>query len=157
MKKFAALAAISILLIGFAGGKASSQAVSPTVCPVNYTCSLILTGTAPLAGLANDGQPSAIIGFVNFGPSSNISGILSINKNGTTVNNLPVTGTCTSGTATTLGQVQITYTISGVSKTKTGTFLTYTSGAGRQDLYISNDTSTTPADTEVGAGVCRGS
>ena len=81
----------------------SRAQTAPTACPTNYTCSYQSSSTTALLGTKADGQPQSRVGFMNFDAAGNWSGVLSGNINGTVVANGAVSGTCVSGTSTTLG------------------------------------------------------
>ncbi|HLH77767.1 MAG TPA: hypothetical protein VKV28_13275 [Candidatus Binataceae bacterium] len=160
MKKLLGALACLALLVPLSGGLAQGQSSpSPTVCPVNYQCSLLVTGNFPLEGQPTDGHPSSIVGFLSFDANSNITGIVSINENGHTATNISLTGDnakCTSGSATTLGTLTATVTLPNTSTTFTLTydFVTATTTAG-QELMLSGETTTSPADTPVSVGICK--
>lgn len=157
MKTLVMTALVAGLCFQLASGNAHGQASPPVSCPTNYQCSLILTGTLPLVGSPTDGEPHSIIGFLNFDSAGAITGVVSINSNGTTVTNYPVSGaTCVPGTSSTLGALEIPITTSSLSTTLVFDFVTYVTSSSI-DLLLSGETSTSPADTPVSVGVCRAS
>ena len=89
-----------MILVG--SGLARAQS-APTTCPTNYTCSYQSSSTGALVGGKTDGQPQSRVGFLTFDDAGNWSGVLSGNINGTVVANSALSGTCVSGTNTTLG------------------------------------------------------
>ena len=131
---------------------AAAQTSPPTACPVNYICSLVVTGSSPLIGLANDGHPVSVLGFLNFDGSGNVSSNLEVNANGTIHNVTGGTGTCTSGTATTPGTIVVPTAIG----TLTVGFVVARSSASIE-LLLSNHTSESTNDTTVSLGVCHAS
>jgi hypothetical protein len=88
-----------VILVG--AGLARAQ-TAPTACPTNYTCSYQSSSTGALVGGKTDGQPQSRVGFLTFDDAGNWSGVLSGNINGTVVANGALSGTCVSGTTTTL-------------------------------------------------------
>ena len=131
---------------------AAAQGTPATECPVNYTCSLEVTGAAPLIGLGNDGHPVSILGFVNFDSSGTPTATVEVNANGTVHSVTDATGTCTSGTASTPGTV----TVSTQVGTLTIDFVVARSSASIE-LLLANHTSESNNDTTVSLGVCHAS
>ena len=131
---------------------AAAQTSPATACPVNYICSLEITGAAPLIGLGNDGQPVSVLGFVDFGGSGTVTATVEINANGTVHTVTDGTGTCTSGTATTPGTITVATQIG----TLTIDFVVASSNAS-VELLLANHTSESNNDTPVSLGVCHAS
>lgn len=132
---------------------AAAQTTPATACPLNYICSLEVTGSAPLLGLGNDGQPVSILGFVNFDGSGNVTATLEVNANGTVHTVTDATGTCTSGTTTTPATITVATQHLG---TLTIDFVVAKSSASIE-LLLANHTSESTNDTTVSLGVCHAS
>lgn len=124
---------------------------APTACPANYTCSYQSSSTQALLGASTDGQPQSRVGFLTFDSSGNWSGVLSGNLNGTVVANTAVSGTCVSGSDTTLGQLNFKAGLGG--KPAGFAFVTAPNGT-HTDLIIAGSMLTT--DTRVQVAVCHG-
>lgn len=142
-----------VLLTGmlcFGVGLARAQG-SPTACPTNYTCSYQSSSTQALLGNGQDGQPESRVGFLTFDSTGNWSGVLSGNLNGTVVANRAVSGTCVSGSDTTLGMLNFNAGLAG--KPASFAFVTAPNGA-RTDLIIAG--SMLASDTRVQVAVCHG-
>ncbi len=145
------IAAIGALgLVAALAPGVSAQTVPATACPLDYICSLAATGAAPLIGAANDGHPASILGFLSFDDSGNVTANLEINANGTIHNVSGGTATCTSGTASTPGTIQVT-TPNGPL---TIDFVASTTFEGLE-LLLSNDTKEQTNGTPVTLGICR--
>ena len=151
MKKTFGLPAIVGTLLALAL-PAAAQSNPATACPVNYICSLEITGSSPLIGLANDGQPVSVLGFATFDSSGNVTATVEVNANGTVHNVTDGTGTCTSGTATTPGTISVT-TPAGML---TVDFVVARSNASIE-LLLANHTSESSNDTPISLGVCHAS
>jgi len=124
---------------------------APTSCPTNYICSYQSSSTHALLGNAQDGQPESRVGFLSFDGSGNWSGVLSGNLNGTVVANQAVSGTCVSGSATTLATLNFNQGLGG--KSASFAFVTAPDGT-HTDLIIAG--SMLASDTRVQVAVCRG-
>jgi hypothetical protein len=152
ISKMVALCAAMTLMFALAG-RARAQSAA-TACPANYICSMAITGAEGLVGAANDGHPGTAIGFVQFDGSGNITANLELNTNGTLHSFTGLTGTCTSGTSTSPGTIQIA--LPG-GTTMTADFIVARS-FGSIDLLFSNHTvEQTPNTTPVTLGVCHAS
>lgn len=151
MKKTLYLSAMLGMLVATAM-PAAAQTSPSTACPVNYICSLELTGSAPLIGLGNDGQPVSVLGFANFGASGSVTATVEVNANGTVHTVTDGTGTCTSGTATTPGTITVATPVG----TLTIDFVVATSNASIE-LLLANHTAESTNDTTVSLGVCHAS
>jgi hypothetical protein len=124
---------------------------APTTCPTNYTCSYQSSSTHALLGNAQDGQPESRVGFLTFDGSGNLSGVLSGNLNGTVVANQAVSGTCVSGSATSLATLNFNNSLGGNPASLA--FVTAPDGT-HTDLIIAG--SMLASDTRVVVAVCRG-
>jgi len=124
---------------------------APTTCPTNYTCSYQSSSTHALLGNSQDGQPESRVGFLTFDTAGNWSGVLSGNLNGTVVANTAVSGTCVSGSDTTLGTLNFKVGLGG--KPASLAFVTAPSGV-HTDLIIAG--SMLASDTRVQVAVCHG-
>ncbi len=113
-------------------GLARAQS-APTTCPTSYTCSYQSSSTHALLGNGQDGQPESRVGFLTFDATGNWSGVLSGNLNGTVVANGAVSGTCVSGSETTLGMLNFNAGLGG--KPASFAFVTAPNGA-HIDLII---------------------
>jgi hypothetical protein len=131
-------------------GLARAQS-APTSCPANYTCSYQSSSTQALIGGATDGQPQSRVGFLSFDAAGNVSGILSGNLNGTVAVNTAVSGTCVSGTESTLGQINFKAGLGG--KPASLAFVTAPNGS-HTDLLLAG--SVLSSDTRVLVAVCHG-
>jgi len=151
MKKAFCLSAILGGVLAFTL-PAGAQTTPATACPVNYVCSLEISGAKPLIGLGNDGQPVSIVGFVTFDGSGNVTAVIEANANGT-VSTYTDTGTCTSGTATAPGTIALTSPRDGKVMVD---FVVAKSFAGIE-LLVTNHTSESNKDTTVQLGVCHAS
>ena len=151
MKRASCLFAILGTMLALAM-PAAAQPNSATACPVNYICSLQITGASPLIGLPNDGHPVSILGFANFDSSGNLTATVEVNANGTIHTVTDGTGTCTSGTDTTPGTLSVT-TPAGML---TVDFVVARSNASL-DLLLANHTVESTNDTPVSLGVCHAS
>lgn len=124
-----------------------------TKCPVNYTCSYLSSSTQALVGGATDGQPQSRVGFLTFDGSGNFNGVLSGSLNGKVVVDTAVTGTCVSGSSTTLGQINFNAGLSG--NPSSIAFVTAPHGDGlHTDLILAG--SMLSNDTRAIVGTCRG-
>jgi hypothetical protein len=132
-------------------GTAAHAQSAPTVCPTNYTCSYQSSSTQALVGGATDGQPQSRVGFLTFDSKGNFSGILSGSLNGTVVVNTAVTGTCVSGTNSTLGQINFKAGLTGNPASLA--FVTTPDGS-HTDLLLAG--SVLSSDTRVILAVCHG-
>jgi hypothetical protein len=151
MKKALCVTAILGMFLALAL-PAAAQGTPATECPVNYICSLEVTGSAPLIGLGNDGHPVSILGFVNFDDSGKPTATVEVNANGTVHTVTDATGTCTSGTASTPGPI----TVSTQVGTLTIDFVVARSSASIE-LLLANHTSESNNDTTVSLGICHAS
>ncbi len=124
---------------------------APTACPTNYTCSYQSSSTHALLGNAQDGQPESRVGFLTFDSAGNWSGVLSGNLNGTVVADTGVSGTCVSGSATTLGRLNFNAGLGG--KPASFAFVTAPNGV-HTDLIIAG--SMLASDTRVQVAICHG-
>jgi hypothetical protein len=124
---------------------------APTACPVNYTCSYQSSSTQALVGGATDGQPQSRVGFLNFDGAGNVSGVLSGSLNGTVVTNRAISGTCVSGTDSTLGQINFKAGLGGNPTSLA--FVTAPNGT-HTDLLLAG--SVLSSDTRVILSVCHG-
>lgn len=140
--------AAGLLCLG--AGLARAQS-APTACPTNYTCSYQSSSTQALLGASTDGQPQSRVGFLTFDSSGNFTGVLSGNLNGKVVANQAVSGTCVSGSDTTLGQINFKAGLGG--NPASFAFVTSPNGT-RTDLLIAG--SVLPADTRIQVAVCHG-
>jgi hypothetical protein len=130
----------------------SARALSaPTACPTNYTCSYQSSSTHALLGNGQDGQPESRVGFLTFDSAGNFSGVLSGNLNGTVVANRAVSGTCVSGSDTTLGMLNFNAGLGG--KPASFAFVTAPNGT-HTDMIIAG--SMLASDTRVHVAVCHG-
>lgn len=137
-------------MLGLCPGLAYAQG-APTTCPTNYTCSYQSSSTHALLGNAQDGQPESRVGFLTFDGTGNWSGVLSGSLNGTVVANTAVSGTCVSGSGTTLGTINFNAGLGG--KPASFAFVTAPDGA-HTDMLIAG--SMLASDTRVQVAVCRG-
>lgn len=128
-----------------------TQAAAPTTCPTNYTCSYQNASTVPLIGSPSDGQPGAAVGYITFDADGNFSGLFSGNSNGKPATDTVLTGTCVSGTSTTLGRINFNAGLSG--KPGSLAFVTAPNGS-HTDLIFAG--SALASDTRVIVGTCRG-
>ena len=124
---------------------------APTTCPTNYTCSYQSSSTQALLGTKSDGQPQSRVGFMTFDESGNWSGILSGNLNGTVVANTAVSGTCVSGTSTTLGTLNFK---AGLGGSPVALAFVTTPNGTHTDLLLAG--SMLASDTRVILAVCHG-
>jgi hypothetical protein len=138
------------VMLCVAPGLARAQS-TPTVCPTNYTCSYQSSSTHALLGNGQDGQPESRVGFLKFDANGNWSGVLSGNLNGTVVANRAVSGTCVSGSDTTLGMLNFNQGLGG--KPASFAFVTAPNGA-HTDLIIAG--SMLASDTRAHVAVCHG-
>ncbi|GEM_PF-2496723 len=152
MKKLFGITLLALLL-GLSGARSGfSASFTPTTCPTNYSCSVTAAGSRPLTGHANDGHPSSIVGVLSFDASSNLSGFLAINNNGT-VSTFDLTGaTCVSGTGGNLGQIDFT---TAAGHPLVFDFVTYATGVGGGGMLIADATPNSTNGTEVAIGDCR--
>jgi hypothetical protein len=120
-------------------------------CPTNYTCSYQSSSTQALLGKSTDGQPQSRVGFLTFDGAGNWSGVLSGNLNGTVVSNGALSGTCVSGTDTTLGQLNFKAGLGGSPGTLA--FVTAPNGT-HTDLLLAG--SMLASDTRIILAVCHG-
>ncbi len=139
----------AVVLCLFAGPARAQSA--PTTCPTNYTCSYQSSSTQALLGASTDGQPQSRVGFLTFDAAGNMSGVLSGNLNGTVVANRAVTGTCVSGSDTTLGQISFKAGLG--ANPVTLAFVTTPNGP-HTDLLLAGSMLST--DTRVLVAVCHG-
>jgi hypothetical protein len=107
-------------------------------------------GTRPLTGTATDGHPSSIIGVLSFDSSSNVSGFLAFNANGTVANATFSGATCVSGTGGNLGQIDFT---TKTSRNLVLDFVTYVTDGGTALLIT--DATPNPNGTEALIGDCK--
>ena len=128
-----------------------ARAQAPTACPTNYTCSYQSSSTGALVGGKTDGQPQSRVGFLTFDDAGNWSGVLSGNINGTVVANGALSGTCVSGTATTLGTLNFKAGLGGNAGTLA--FVTTPNGT-HTDLLLAG--SMLSSDPRVILAVCHG-
>jgi hypothetical protein len=143
-----------VLVMGmlcFCAGPARAQSAPPTACPINYTCSYQSSSTQALVGGSTDGQPQSRVGFLNFDAAGNWSGVLSGSLNGTVAANKPVSGTCVSGSDTTLGQLNFKAGLGGNPASLA--FVTTPNGT-HTDLLLAG--SMLSSDTRVILAVCHG-
>jgi hypothetical protein len=143
----------TVLLTGMLclyAGLARAQS-APTACPTDYTCSYQSSSTQALLGVAIDGQPQSRVGFLTFDSSGNWSGVLSGNLNGKVVPNTPVSGTCVSGSDTTLGALNFKAGLGGNPVTLP--FVTTPNGT-HTDLLLAGSMLT--SDTRIILAVCHG-
>jgi hypothetical protein len=133
------------------GGLARAQSAPPTTCPTNYTCSYQSSSTQALVGGSTDGQPQSRVGFLNFDATGNVSGVLSGNLNGRVVANGAISGTCVSGTDTTMGQINFKAGLGGNPVSLA--FATAPNGT-HIDLLLAG--SMLSSDTRVLLAVCHG-
>lgn len=124
---------------------------APTSCPTNYTCSYQSSSTQALLGTKSDGQPQSRVGFMTFDNAGNWSGVLSGNINGTVVANTAVSGTCISGTNTTLGTLNFKAGLGGNPVSLA--FVTAPNGT-HTDLILAG--SMLASDTRILLAVCHG-
>ena len=136
-------------MLCFYAGAARAQ--SPTACPTNYTCSYQSSSTQALLGGTTDGQPQSRVGFLSFDAAGNWSGVLSGNLNGTVAANKAVSGTCVSGSDTTLGQINFKAGLGGNPASLA--FVTTPNGT-HTDLLLAG--SMLSSDTRVILAVCHG-
>jgi len=124
---------------------------TPTTCPTNYTCSYQSSSTHALLGNSQDGDPESRVGFLIFDGAGNWSGVLSGSLNGTVVTNKAVSGTCVSGSETTLGMLNFNAGLGG--KPASSSFVTAPNGS-HIDLLLAG--SALSSDTRIIIGTCRG-
>lgn len=128
-----------------------TQAPPPTTCPTNYTCSYQNASTVPLIGGATDGQPGSGVGYITFDADGNFSGLFSGNANGKPATDTVLTGTCVSGTSTSLGRINFTAGLSG--KPGSLAFVTAPNGSHTDIIFAG---SALASDARVIVGSCRG-
>ena len=124
---------------------------APTACPTNYTCSYQSSSTGALLGTKTDGQPQSRVGFLTFDDAGNWTGVLSGNINGTVVSNGALSGTCVSGTSTTLGTLNFKAGLGGNPAALA--FVTSPNGT-HTDLLLAGSILST--DPRVTVAVCHG-
>jgi hypothetical protein len=124
---------------------------APTLCPTNYGCSFQSSSTQALIGGSTDGQPQSRVGFLNFDGSGNFAGVLSGSLNGTVVTNTAVSGTCVSGSGTTLATLNFN---AGLGGNPVSSAVVTSSNGTRTDLLLAGSVLT--SDTRVIVGVCHG-
>lgn len=128
-----------------------TQTAPPTTCPTNYTCSYQNASTQPLIGQPTDGQPGSAVGFINFDGEGNFSGVFTGDSNGKIVTDTVLTGTCVSGSSTSLGRINFNAGLSG--KPGSIAFVTAPNGSHTDILFAG---SILASDTRVIIGTCRG-
>lgn len=154
--KISRVATLAILPIAVMIAMTSREALEqtpfgPTQCPVNYTCSYQNSSAVPLIGGATDGQPGCAIGSLAFDGEGNFSGVFNGNGNGKVFQNVVLTGTCVSGTSSTLGRINFTAGLSG--KPGALAFVTAPNGSHTDILFAG---SVLASDTRVIIGTCHG-
>ena len=150
MKKLLGLALI-LTLLALSDSRLRALPANPTTCPANLTCSLTAAGTRPLTGSTTDGHAISIIGVLSFDASSNLSGFLAINSNGT-VSSFSVSGaTCTSGTGDGLGSINFTPS---TGRPLVFDFVTYIASGGSTALLVADATAVTTNGADVLIGKC---
>jgi len=153
MKKLLGFALILVLL-QLSGTRSRADLANPTTCPTNFTCSLTAAGTRPLTGTATDGHAISIIGVLTFDASSNVSGFLAINANGT-VSSFNLSGaTCTSGTGDGLGSINFTPS---TGRPLVFDFVTYVASGNGTGLLVADATAVTTSGADVLIGKCLAS
>jgi len=138
------------MMLQYSGANLQAALPPPTTCPTNFTCSLTASGTRPLLGKSDDGNPSSYLGVLTFDASGHITGFLSIDNNGTVSRNDVAGATCTSGTGDQFGKLDFS--------TPAGhplifSFLTYATPTGT-GLLFADATPSDANDTTVLVGNC---